>query len=392
MLAWRFDQGRLNYFQVDEIKRIACALAEMQGMQKPIRDDEDFVRIKLKEFSELAFLPENYFVWRNYGRVFECMMLATSIDGKICATELCKKIADDPEEMDPDDYLAHFTKNFYYPSPIFDNYDPEGEQVFPAIAIIKFLISQYLTLGKNSITVDEVVAFLVLNDVTGLESLNEFSHLAGQKTPAHFDDRQIRELIKVISQFSFLKWADPYLYLEIHDENALRALDKNLYPVQNVRKNDGGREILQMGQVRPGIDFSTLTLQNLETNEDEFIEGQKIRVSHLRSERSVQLKKMYFQSVRDAEICDMCLIDTSKKYPWSPYVIELHHLLPLASAVRVEKGTTSIRDLVGLCPSCHSATHRYYSLWLKNNKAKDFVNREEAIAVYEEAKRSIGIV
>jgi hypothetical protein len=392
MLAWRFDQGRLDCLQVDEIKRIACALAQIDGAKKPGKGEPDTVRLTLEKFSSLQFKPSNYYVWRNYGRVFECMMLATAINGHIFVTDLCRTIAANPEEIDSDDYLAHFARNFYYSSPIFEDYTPNGLQIFPVVAIIKFLISECIVQGKNRITVDEVGNYLIANNVTGLENLSHFAGLKKKALFAHTDLRQVRELIKVISQFSFLKWDDPNLYLEVSNTEELYAIETSLKPIQNMRKKNAGEEILQMGQTYAATSLGTLTLNNIESNEEEFTEGKKVRVTHLRSERSAKLKSFYFAKIKHPELCRMCQLDTAKKYPWTQHVIELHHLLPLASPVRVEHGTTSIKDLVGLCPSCHRATHRFYSVWFKKNKVKDFRNYGEAVAVYEEAKAKIVIV
>jgi hypothetical protein len=389
MLAWRFDQGRLDYFQVDEIKRIACALAEMDGMGKPGKGDPDTIRAILSKYSTLQFKPADYYVWRNYGRVFECMMLATVIKGHILVTDLCRKIASSPDDMDSDDYLAHFARNFYYSSPIFEDYSHVGPQVFPAVAIIKYLISEYIVRGKNYITVDEIGSHLIANNVTGIEDLGHFAGLKKKALLAGTDLRQVRELVKVVSQFSFLKWDDPNLYLEVSNKEELYAIEKSLKPVLNIRKENAGEEILQMGQVLSASSLGTLTLHHIESIEEEFTEGKKVRVTHLRSERSSKLKGLYFAKTKRPELCRMCEIDTAKKYPWTSHVIELHHLLPLASPVRVEQGTTSIKDLVGLCPSCHRATHRYYSGWFKKNHVKDFRNYDEAVTVYEEAKSKV---
>lgn len=389
MLAWRFDQGRLDYFQVDEIKKIACALADMDRMHKPGNGSPDTIREILKDFSDLPFKPSNYYVWRNYGRVFECMMLATVIGGRIISTELCRKIAADPDEFDSDDYLAHFSKNFYYSSPIFEDYDFTGLQVFPVVAIIKFLISQKLSLGKSYITIEEIGSYLIANEVTGLEEIGYFSRLRARRISGTEDFRQLRELVKVISQFSFLKWEDPYLYIETSSTKELYEIEKRLSPIVNVRRKDAGEEILQMGMNVRSSGLGNITLNNTDPNDEEFVEGKRIRVVHLRSERSSRLKNLYFKTYSHPEICNMCELDTSEKYPWASHVIELHHLLPLASPVRVEKGTTSVRDLVGLCPSCHRATHRYYSQWFRKNMKKDFGNYSEAISVYQEAKDKI---
>lgn len=389
MTEWRFDQGRLSYFQFDEIRNIAVALSKINGIKKPAADEADLLRTTLKKYSELPFASGPNTLWRNYGRVFKAMLLATEINNHIVVTDLCKKIASDPDEMDCDDYMAHFAKNFYFSSPVFTGYQYTDVQVFPVIAVIKFLISKFLTSGEDSVSIEEIGNFLIANNVTGKEDLNYFSKLKKAKISPNYDLRQVRELILVFSQFSFLKWQSPNLYLEVKDKTELYEIEKNLQPTLNIRKKEAAEEILQMGSGFKGEVLGILTLHNVESIEQEFTEGKKIRVTHLRTERSTKLKSFYFSKMPKPEVCRMCDMDTSKKYPWSPHIIELHHLLPLASPLRVEQGTTSIKDLVGLCPSCHRATHRYYSVWFKSNTLKDFRSYTEAISVYHEAKSKV---
>ena len=85
----------------------------------------------------------------------------------------------------------------------------------------------------------------------------------------------------------------------------------------------------------------------------------------------------------------MCYMDTHRIYPWADRLIELHHLLPLADPVGVSLKSTSLNDLVGLCPSCHRATHKFYSRWLTERRVLDFVDKNEAAAVYSEAKAEV---
>lgn len=390
MTTWRFDQGRLDYFQFDEIKSIAKALAALDGIDKPRKDDPDLIRSTLEHFSSLPFAPASYYVWRNYKRVFGCQLLAAEIGNKIYATELCKVLATSPDEVDVDDYLAHVARNFYYPSPIFEGYLPSGQQVFPLIAIIKWLISENLTKAKYSVSLEDVAAYLIGNNVTGLEPVSDYASLKRTKYALSGDQvRQLRELIRFVSQFSFLKWSASNLFLEVSDKAELLEIENSLLPVINTRQPDAGSEILQMGSHFKADSLGSLTIRQVEAIEQEFTEGKKIRVTHLRTERSGQLKQIYFSHIHHPEVCHMCDTDTSKRYPWTPHVIELHHLLPLASPVRVESGTTSLKDLVGLCPSCHRATHKFYGIWLKNNGLKDFRSYVEAKAVYSEAKGRI---
>lgn len=386
MTSWRFDQGRLDYFQFDEVRRIACALAAIDGIAKPKLKD-DFLRKSLLDNSSRPFAPADYTVWRNYKRAFGCLMLATEVAGKILCTDLCKVLAKHPEQVDVDDYLGHFARRFYYPSPIFEGYSHIGLQIFPVAAIIKLLLSEYLTKGKTHVSIDEIGQYLIANKVTGLEPLIFFSKL--ELKPVSDDLRQTRELVRFISQFSFLKWSNPNLYLDVTNKSEALQIEALLSPQVGNRNPDAGAELLNLGENFEGTALGDLTIGQANVIDTEFTEGRKIRVTHLRSERSAKLKEFYFSHVKNPHICDMCSMDTVKKYPWADRLVELHHLLPLSSPVRVEASATSTKDIVGLCPSCHRATHKYYRLWLNKNGANDFRSHEEARRVYIETKRGI---
>lgn len=390
MTEWRFDQGRLDYFQIDEIRRIACALASVDGIRKPTVE-ADALRGALANHTSLPFLPTAYTVWRNYGRVFKCMMLVAEIDGRIQATDLCKRIAENPSEFDADDYLAHFVRHFYYASPIFQGYTDHGIQIFPAVAIVKFLISEFLVRGKDYVSLEEIATHLIANEATGLEDLKFYGSLRANPKGKDIDLRQPRELVKFVSQFSFLKWDNPKLYLEVKDKEELLAIETALKPVLSPRNADPELEIFQMGNGFAPGGVGDITLQKIETLEEEFTEGKKVRVTHLRAERSSKLREIFFATANSPEVCNMCTVDTAKRYPWTPHVIELHHLLPLSSPIRVEGGKTSLKDLVGLCPSCHRATHRFYTSWFKKHGLSDFRSYAEAQGVYDQARQKIVI-
>jgi len=104
-------------------------------------------------------------------------------------------------------------------------------------------------------------------------------------------------------------------------------------------------------------------------------------VEHFRVDRSPLLRK-YYVSQNPHPICAMCGMDIKEKYPWTNYMIDIHHLLPLSSAIAITTKGTSLEDIVGLCPSCHRSVHIYYDKWLKSMGQEDFKSKEEAHAVY----------
>lgn len=389
MASWRFDQGRLDYLQFDEICRIASALSEIDGIKKP-KFDNDFLREALEKYSKRPFSPENYTVWRNYKRVFGCLLLATEINGKIVCTELCKILSKKNQSIDCDDYLKHFTTNFYYPSPIFSGYNINEKQIYPVAAIIKLLISRYLITKNSSISIVDIGNYLISNNVSGLEDLDFYSKLSPKK---FFGDlRQPRELVAFISQFSFLKWNNPNLFIEVSSNEESLKIFNYIEPNIKNRVNNPGAELIQLGSCFDDTRLGDLTISRTNVIDVDFTEGNRVKVTHLRTERSDKLKDFYFENTESPHICDMCTMDTLKRYPWADRIIELHHLLPLSSPVRVESGKTSIKDIAGICPSCHRATHKFYSKWLKQNGRNDFNTYEEARQIYNKAKQEIILI
>ena len=229
----------------------------------------------------------------------------------------------------------------------------------------------------------------------GDERIDDFSKLKSTGyliNPKSDEYRQIREMIRFISQLSFLKWENPNLILDVENSDDASKVADFFEPIKIIRKIDPAQEVLQLGGSSTGIPELTIK-DRIDTNPNdiEFSEGIKLRTSHLRRERSGKLRELYFKHTKDQSHCNMCLIDTSKRYPWATHVLELHHLLPLASPIRVEKNSSSLKDLVGLCPTCHRATHKYYSIWFKENGLKDFRGYTEAKNIYLEAKSLIVI-
>lgn len=390
-MKWRWDQGRLDYFQLDEIRRLAKALVSFHGHGLPRGDEPDTLRVTLEAFSDRPFLPEDYKVWRNYKRVFGCQLLATELQGVVFATDLCKQMAN--EQIDGDDYLIHVVRHFYYPSPVFEDYLPQGPQVFVMCAIVKLLVSNFVEHTRPSVSIDEIVSRLKGNNVDGMEPLARYGQLSttNAKNPSGSDElRQIREMLRFLSQLSFLKWDNPNLYLDVASKDAAIEIATVFTPSVLIRHPDPAQELLQLGgAAHTGVMPEAVESETLSPNDREFTEGNRVRVVHLRIERSSKLKELYFNHASKPHECDMCEMDTQKRYPWANRLVELHHLLPLSSPVRVESKSTSLRDIVGLCPSCHRATHKFYSGWLRETNQKDFGSYAEAKNVYDLAREAI---
>jgi hypothetical protein len=389
-MNWRWDQGRLEYFRVQNIRKIACVLAQFDGATLAAGD---ILREPLHAGTGLLYPPENdprYKIWRNFGRVFGQQLLATKIDDRLYVTEICRNLANQNESITDEQYIQFWIKRYASPSPSFEGYDRDSRPVFPFCAVIKLALSR-LSRGGSPVKAEDAVAYLIGNNVTGEEALGYYLSLRPSNLQLPSERvRQIREMIAVLGQIPFLKWESSGLSIDRSALGPSFEADIMAYATPEPREPrlEKAEEILNQGSMN-NILLPTPELPESSPDELSFLEGSRKRVTHIRIERSGRLRQIYMKKAENPSLCNMCTMDTRLTYPWTNMLIEVHHLLPLGSLLKVQSTTTSIRDVVGICPSCHKATHQFYKVWLSNRGLDDFRNESEAIQVFQEAKNSV---
>ncbi len=248
MADWRWDQGRILYFQYDVLKEIARILCKYDGMNVNDNQIAAEFRRSLVNGVGLPFAPSNYKVNRNYSRVFQCSLLATTKKKReIVVSDICRKLASLNAGFDSaDDYFMEVVNKFRFPFPAFQEYNTYAECVYPYVAIIKYLIAQKLKGNESSITLQEISSIIVGNNCTGQEDIGFYKRLT--PTGLAFDGvtlRQVREMIVFIGQLSFLKVFDRKLYLDVlSDEDALKILNEFLKPYEHQPSEDKVEEFL----------------------------------------------------------------------------------------------------------------------------------------------------
>lgn len=398
MLRWRWDQGRILYFQFDVLREIAKVLLSFNGQNVNDNDCNILFRNALESGTGMPFSPDSYKVNRNYSRVFQCALLACTHDGgRLCVSDICKRLASsDSSLFTCDDYMLQVIKRFRYPFPAFMEYDSTSERVYPYIAILKLLLALRMKGEEAKIAIDDISRFIIGNNCTGREDIAFYKNLRPTDYMVKGDDaRQLREMMVFISQLSILKAFNKYLYLDIVDDYSIENLIHSfLTPIEPVAVPDKVTEFVQMTKCpqdetspalesRPPIIASTTIAPFIE-----FREGKRTNVQHTIIERSNTLRKFFLQA-HPSPICDACHENMTSHYPWTHYMLDLHHLLPLSSTIRLSTNGTSLDDLVSLCPNCHRAIHLYYRKWLKDNSLADFRDKKEAMEVYLEAVKEI---
>ena len=383
---WRWDQGRLDYFRFSNIALIANALCELDGIE--LRGD-DPIRDRLMGITGLPFSPSHYTVWRNYKRVFSSSLLAYEAEGRLAVSSICKHFVDSNDFIEqPDSYFIQVFRNFSYPHPAFKGYIEASEPIYPFSAVIKFLLART---PRRQATIDDIFSYLVGNRVTGTENLDFYHYLKKSSRKGSGDEkRQLREMMIFASQVTFLKWFDNSLILDISNSDLETFFDLTEFvqPSRRPKLSDRIEEFFQMSSIYEDAKIPRIAERESPV-EVEFTEGKRRRTTHLRTERSPALRKALFASLPFPYSCDMCALVPKLKYDWVDNILEVHHLLPLSSAVFIESGGTSLQDVVPLCPNCHKSVHVYYRNWLKENSIEDFPDKNTATSVYNKAKSGV---
>lgn len=385
-MRWRWDQGRLLYFQYECIVAMAKVLSRLDGIDLKTKDD--LLRKPLMETTCMPFAPATYKVWRNYARVFQCAMLATCINNRLVVTDLCRELTKSPSSFSPDEYFNFVFSHFSFPFPAFEEYSPTFPKVFPFVAIIKFAISRQV----RGVSLNDVFSFVVGNNCSGLEDGDYYANLkATERVPLDGDERrQVREMLSFLGQVSYLKWLDNKLYLDTTDYKAI---------LDSIRPSSvhTGHKLPQeefLAQTTIGHEMRIRRLDTILRDRpvpfDTFHEGGRVFNTHGKIERSPLVRKYYFR-LHPQTICDACHINVKERYPWTNNILELHHILPLSATLNVGGTTTSLDDMVPLCPSCHKSIHIYYRLKLAEWGVSDFGSKKMAEDVYQLAKNEVKI-
>lgn len=389
-MKWRWDQGRLTYFNFNNLRIIANIIQQFNGIEL---NSEDFIRNPLVNATGLPFSPETYSVWRNYKRVFECSLLATSSNGRLVASDLCKEFnRENGFISNVDDYFSWYIPRFRYPFPAFKEYNCNESSIFPFCSLLKYLVALKRQSLEAKITLADVFSILIANSCTGFEEVEYYYAMNRQSVQySDVEKRQVREMLIFLSQASIFKWFNDSLYLDVSRDDIDTPEFMNLLrPFSEPPLQSKFEDFLSLTSYIQGSEIST-KLHDRENAADEiFIEGNRTRVTHLRIERSPLLRTKYIEKNPDP-VCNMCGQNMFSIYPWTTYLIEMHHVMPLSSAIMINTNGTSLDDMIGLCPSCHRSIHIYYRNYLNSLQQDDFLDKDEARQAYLEAKERVTI-
>jgi hypothetical protein len=387
---WKWDQGRLDYFQFDNLKKIA-RFALKNDLYNATRD----------EFEDATGLPfsagagEDYQrPWRNYGRVFQLSMICVQRGKHSEATPVAALLANDGI-ISSDEYFHFLAQASTDPSPALSGWDATAELRYPLLFTLKYLLARVAKVADTT-DVAEIVGAYQASGFVGDEDQNAFLALAKTTHTPVGDIRQARESIRrVLGQISYLSLKGQSLTVSLSGDDAMELFGQ-IKPLGGVPEQDRADEVLRRTEYfeptldELELDYVATAISDVEesgfSSSTTFAEGKKSRKTHLVIERNSKIRTEFFKA-NPSPVCDFCSTDTAKIYPWVERILDVHHLLPLCSGSRTSKNGTMLDDLVAVCPTCHRSVHRYYDQWLKASGKKDFLDAEEARSVYDAAKK-----
>ncbi|NKQ75083.1 HNH endonuclease [Rhizobium sp. UPM1132] len=383
---WSWDQGRLDYFQFDNLKKIAKF-----ALNNDLRLTD---RKTLHGVTRLPFLPDDdrYPPWRNYSRVFGLSLICARVGTGSRPTKIAQLLASDGG-VTTDEYFHFLCEATTDPSPVLQDWNHATVRRYPLLFSLKFMLAR-AAVGVFTTSISEIVASYGASGFVGDEDQAAFVDLINEGHDADKVDRQAAESIQVIAQISYLSLDKRELTVSLTKEDATNLFDQ-LDPIGGDPLKDGAEEIFRITDLFESavdnleLDYATTAVSDVEeagfSANTTFAEGAKSRKTHLIIERNGKIRLEFFKT-NPSPICDFCETDTSKTYPWTPRILDIHHLLPLCSGARTSKDGTMLDDLVAVCPTCHRGIHRFYDAWLKNSGQRDFLDAEQAKVVYGEAK------
>ncbi|NRQ11706.1 hypothetical protein [Aliiroseovarius sp. xm-v-208] len=168
---WSWDQGRLDYFQFENLKKIAEF-----ALSNDLRLTD---RKTLVASTGLPFLPDNdqYPPWRNYSRVFGLSLICSKKGTGSRPTKVAQALAADGATT-TDEYFHFLCEASTDPSPVLQGWDHTAIRRYPLLFSLKFLLAR-AALGMETTSISEVVASYGASGFTGDEDQVAFDALIG---------------------------------------------------------------------------------------------------------------------------------------------------------------------------------------------------------------------
>ena len=260
---WRWDQGRMAYFQYDVLRAIPLFAINNDLRNTP----GDIIRAA----TGFDFPPIHNTPWRNYARVFKLCLIASEAGDQAIPTDVAILLAQ-PGTITCDEYLHFLAEATTDPSPALSDWNSLGSIRHPLCFALKYILAKTAVLGEHQTTINEIIGAYMQSGFNGdendisfiglIQNKGNYINAAGQLSVDRL--RQSRESIKFLCQISYLHSTGNKVIVTLNQEDAA-TIFQEIIPVQGPRRADGNEEIrrvtalFQGGSVHDFFDYQATT-------------------------------------------------------------------------------------------------------------------------------------
>ena len=163
---WHWDQGHLEYFQFDVLRKIATFVVG--------HDFKNADRKILEHHIGLPFAaPSTHSPWRNYSRAPKLCLLMSECGGKAKPTPVAH-ILSQPGAVTCDEYLHFLVCAFTEPSPAMRDWRPDANILYPLLFSLKYLLAKVASQESFGATLDELIGAYLTTKFKGDEDQCQF--------------------------------------------------------------------------------------------------------------------------------------------------------------------------------------------------------------------------
>ena len=234
---WKWDQGRMEYFQFDELRNVASFSVNYDLK----RSAPDFIRSQ----TGLPFAaPETHSPWRNYSRIYKlCLIVAENESGNAIPTDVAT-ILGNAGKVTCDEYMHFLAEATTDPSPALVGWRTlSTEQTLrsPLCFALKYVLAKLAALDEDVTTINEIIGAYRQSGFTGVENDVNFRSLMGNRGEyanaiVGSTIRQARESIKFLTQISYLHNANNEIVVTLDQKDASEIF-QSLNPISGFARN-----------------------------------------------------------------------------------------------------------------------------------------------------------
>ena len=231
-----------------------------------------------------------------------------------------------------DDYLHFLARATTDPSPALSRWDHTATLRYPLLFALRFLLAR-ATQGHTATKISQIIANYIQSGFIGDESQLDFLQIIDRNiSTATY--RQANESIRVLAQLSYLTAVRKQCCRSLRRGRCNQPVRGILLPYSVLPLKDRASEIERRTALFESVvadssfDYPASVISNIDEAGFSYLEGRRVRRTHLVIERNQMIRRRFFQE-RPTSSCDLCKVDTQHQYPWVDRLLEISPLVAI---------------------------------------------------------------